>query len=626
MRLVEAAPNQTGGIDRLFLLVGDCVNGPINHIENADLLPASSGLGRLKIFHFNDLHNHLTELSGATAGTHRFAQMVKIVGDARASKTPDEAVLFLSIGDDHTGSVLDELLGWTPEQFRMDSSYRAYSAGGVDATVLGNHEFDRGTELLAKSIQQDAAFPVLSANVHSSAHLISGPDYSPAAIAIAGGLRIGLLGLTTHVETRVGQPSDPAFDVASPILVLQNILPVLADLADVVLILSHCGFGEGAHQSGKAAAVRDIGEADFSIAQAATAITERPLILLGAHTHTKLNEVALEKSNVIGRVPVFQAECNGRYLGQIDLQIDPQLSAGYAVLKTCLHRIKPRNDSVVPGDENFDLVEQPDDYDQEFESKTIAPMIAQMKDVLTSQIAQIKTDQLSFKSAALDRYAGECGLLNFMGDTIVSRLEQAGFSVDFSLVNGATILAGIEPGPLGMGAWFDVVPYADEIFIVQITGAELEKILDNNAKRLLRPEEVPEIDYTGFVGRGFLHGSHQIRYQIDPARSARSARAFDVEIDGRPISDLQSRVFKIAMPTYLALGGFGERWNGRNICGGVPGDLEGYDLRRHPAESTGLIYRNEIATHIAESGEINDAQGSFRDGRLKILPQTKGQN
>jgi len=620
-RLIEVDPNPTGGIERLFLLAADCVDNPIHSVENPDTLPRTHGTGRLRVFHFNDLHNHLTDLTGQEKGTHRFSQMVKRVRDARREKPNGDAVLFLSVGDDHTGSVLDELLGWRPEQFVADASYHAYSHEHVDATVLGNHEFDRGAALLATGIRQDARFPVLSANVHSSIHLVAGQDYHPAAIAISGGLRIGLLGLTTHVETRVAPPDDPAFAVASPVRVLQNILPTLAPLVDVVLILSHCGFGDGAHQSGKAAAARDIGEADFSLARAAAAITKKPVLVLGAHTHTRLNADGLEKCNVFDGVPVVQSECNGRHLGEIDLQIGPELGDGYQVSKICLHQIKPRNDAVLPGHADFDQYEQTGDYDQAFETKTIAPLIDQVQAILTNEIAQVSTDALSFKSAVQDRYKGECSLLSFMADAVVSRLVGAGVDVDFSLINAATIHAGIEPGSLSMGAWFDVMPYADQVFIARISGADFENILQNNAKRLLRPDEVAKTDCSGFVGRGFVHMSHQVRYQIDPGAAAQRARSVSIKVDGRPIAELHSHVFNVAMPTYLALGAFGERWNGRSICGGVPGDLDGYDLRKLPSKNTGLIYRDEIAAFICASGKID---GAGKDGRLQIIPKTKG--
>lgn len=52
------------------------------------------------------------------------------------------AVLVLSAGDDLAGSVFDELLGKDPESYHAHAGYQLYSAGGVDAALLGNHDFD----------------------------------------------------------------------------------------------------------------------------------------------------------------------------------------------------------------------------------------------------------------------------------------------------------------------------------------------------------------------------------------------------------------------------------------------------------------------------------------------------
>lgn len=619
MKLIETKPNPNGGIHRLFLLQGDAVAGPSQRIENHQLLPESSGKGRLHLLHFNDLHNHLTELSGETKGTHRFSQMVQRVKTARRHASTNDAVLFLSCGDDHTGSVFDELLGWRLDQFVLDASYRVYSQAGIDVSVLGNHEFDRGAALLAAGVRQDAKFPILSANAHSSEHLIVNQDYFPAAIAIAGDLKIGMIGLTTHIETRVGQPNDPNFAVASPLSVIRNLLPALAPLVDVVLILSHCGFGEGAHKSGKSAATRDIGEADFSIARTVAGLTDKPTLVLGAHTHTKLNENGLDPANIFDGVPVFQAECNGRYIGEIDLQIGGSSPAGYDIHNVCLHRIKPFKDGVQATDPDKADFEQAEDFDAEFETEVITPLIKRVENILTNKIASVTTDNLSFKAAVFDRYTQESPLLNFMCDAVFHRLDGAGIDVDFVLMNGATVQAGVEPGALNMGAWFDVMPYADEIFMLQITGDQLVEILHSNAKRILRPEEVPFTDYSGFLSRGFLHTSRQIRYQIDPEKSAQTASARRISVSGQPVSKLSTTAFNVAVPTYLALGAFGEHWNGRTICGGVPGNLDGYDMRDKLAKNTGLVFRDEIAAHILATGIIDETAAPTGDGRLQVL-------
>ena len=144
--------------------------------RKAKLLPASEFETNadeitLRIFHFNDLHNHLLEPNATRGDTHTFSQMVKIVEDARQAAGENEIVLFLSAGDDHIGTIFDELLGFDAATFVASPAYRAYSAAGVDATVIGNHDLDRGSELLALAIDQDAAFPVLSANLNGSDYL-----------------------------------------------------------------------------------------------------------------------------------------------------------------------------------------------------------------------------------------------------------------------------------------------------------------------------------------------------------------------------------------------------------------------------------------------------------------------
>lgn len=604
MRLQEVAPNPAGHIDRLFLLQG----GSASKISNADILPIPSQGGRLRIFHFNDLHNHLSDLGGPTAGTHRFSQMVKRVRDAAVA---GDAVLFLSVGDDHTGTMLDELIGWSEDSFTLDPSYRAYSAGGVDVSVLGNHEFDRSTALLAKGIRQDAMFPILSANVHSSQHLSLGADYSPAAIALIGGLRVGMIGLTTHVETRVGQQSDPELAVAPPVTSLMNILPAIAPLVDVVLILSHCGYGDGAHKSGKAAAVRDIGEADFSIARAAAQITDKPLLILGAHTHTNLNENGLTPDNIFDGIPIFQSECNGRYLGEIDITV----GAGEMTINAaCLHPIKPKVQDTPPNA----ATQQRHDYDTDFQEAVIDPILDQVTTALGAKLTTVTTHRLSFKQGVLARYAGESTLCNFVCDAIHTRLADLGYEVDFALVNGATLQAGVEQGALTAGDWFNVLPYADEVFIVQITGAQLRDILHSNARRVLRSDEIGHVDHTGFLARGFFHSSAQLRYSIDENAAAAKASATDITVCGHALDDQLERTFNVIMSTYLALGGFGERWNGMPICGGVQGDLQGYDLRKLPSRNTGLVFRDEIATTLRTGKGLTDQTVADIDGRMTV--------
>ncbi len=215
LTLSRLIPNPYGVVEELYGLSGPVLDGaPVTLTAAEGLAFPAAALGEgeardLRILHFNDLHNYLTKPHGKKGDTHVFAQMVRIAAETRAAAEADDIVLFLSAGDDHTGGVFDELTGFNPVDFVVDPAYTAYTVAGVDATVLGNHEFDRGTAMLATWIESAPLLPVLSANTVGSPHVDNGTHYFPAMIAVAKDLRIGILGLTTAEAAWQWSPSRP---------------------------------------------------------------------------------------------------------------------------------------------------------------------------------------------------------------------------------------------------------------------------------------------------------------------------------------------------------------------------------------------------------------------------------
>ena len=627
LQLVAATPNPNGAFERLFLLKGDPFSGPIRAIVTAEGNPVpesslAAGERRvLRLMHFNDLHNHITDTHAKKGDTHRLSQIVKMVRDARASAAEDEAILFISGGDDHTGSVFDELLGWSPEGFVADPAYRSYSAAGVDIAVLGNHEFDRGCELLKTGLDADAKFPVLSANVHGSKFMAMNEDYACAAIAEVKGLRIGFIGLTTAVDTRVGQAADPDLAVASPVEAIRNLMPAVASVSDVVVILSHCGYGSGSHRSGKAGTNRMIGEGDFDIAAAAGPLTDKPVVLIGGHSHTRLNAEGIDPDNMIEGVLITQAEANGAYLGEIAMSIAADNGRKAWFSSVSLHPVKSRDDRVAADDPKYKDLEHDGDYDAAFEAEHIAPLLAALDEKLTEVIGTVEQGELvSTERTIADRYIRECAMANFMNDALVERSATfANGRIDLAIFNATGLSSGVSEGPLSFKQWFDVMPYADNVHVATMTGAQIQEMLDNNAKRILRPEELTsgEIKLDSFVSRGFLHFSKGIRYRIDYGSSAQEARAVEVELNGKPLNEQMEESFTIAFNTYIALGGFGEAWNGKPIGGGVPGEIASMDLRQLSYLHTGLVYRNEIIAFIRDAGVVSPKTGVVLDGRLQ---------
>ena len=622
--LVPARPNPLGALERLWVFVGDATAGPIASVDGlaAGLLPTVEGRRCLRLFHFNDLHNYLTLPDAIHGDSRLFAQIVRRHRAARRDAAGDEVVLLLSGGDDHTGTALDELLGWKPEDLIVDPAYSAYSAAGVDAATLGNHELDRGGAVLRAGIRASAAFPILSANLLGGAELTASSDYFPAAIALAKGVRFGFVGLTTTVDTRTHTSLDPGLAVASPLTTLANLLPAVAEQSDIVIVMSHCGYGVESNRDGKAGAVRDLAEGDIAIARLAAALTDKPVVVMGGHTHSVLNERGLGPDTLIDGVPIIQAGGHGSHLGEFDAEIRLGHSRRHWRVKATLHPLQRNSGGV--GVAVSPAAGGDDGVDVEFEVEVIAPLMRRVRARMDEALADPVDDaELSRPATRRQRYAGECALANFICDALVARSTDFPQEADLAIVNSTAFGDGLPSGrPVTFKDLYNVMPFADCLQVGEIRGGELRDILRNNAKRIVRPEELAgaaPIDVNGYVSRGFLHFSGALRYAIRLARSAEETTVEAVTIGGVPLERMLDRTFRVVFTNYLGAGGYGECWNGKPIGAGVPGRIAGFDFRPLPKVDTGLVFRNEVVAFVRSVGRIAADTGARRDGRLTLL-------
>ena len=616
-------PNPNGAFEQLYWLSGDALAAPISSITGATL-PVQSSVSKSKmlhIMHFNDLHNMISLPNQKKGTTHPFSQMVALVEARRKAAGPDDIVLLLDAGDDHTGSVFDELVGWSTEEYVVDPAYTVYTAAGLDCGALGNHEFDRGAEVLRKGIREAARFPVLSANLFGSAHLTSGQDYYPAVIGVVKGVRIGLIGLTTPVDTHTKTEKDPGLDVGSPVEAVRNLVPELSRRVDLLVILSHCGYGLSKSRSGKAGADRFLSEGDTLIAEAVGKASACPALVIGGHTHTALNEDGLAPENVVNGVPIVQAGGRASHMGEVTLALG---SGVKPEVEARLHKIKKRDQRVAETDPKYAGLEHDGDFDAAFEQGHVEPLLANLAGKMAGEIGVVTGNPpVSTEQVFAARYTREMELANFMNDALVARSETfPGGRVDISLFNATGFASGIPTsGALTFQDWYNVMPFADTVVLVEMTGRQIAAMLASNAKRLVRPEELTgdkPVDVTGYVSRGFLHFSSGLRYALNLGNSAAQAAAADIIIQGAPLKRVLDKAFRVAMNSYVAAGGYGESWNGNPIGGGVPGGIPGFDIKALPKTDTGLVYRNEIIARIKSLPALSPDTGLSLDGRLKV--------
>ncbi len=277
--------------------------------------PGSAAV-HLKVVHVNDTHSHLYPFTSPQTGMATplggFARLATVVEQERGGPEP---VLLLHGGDSLVGSDSNYLVSGRPDYATLPSyGYRgiddieAMNLLGFDAMVIGNHELDYGRRWIEGLIGR-AKFPVLSADVvHRDIPDLDGSSgkllAEPYVILSRGGLRIGVIGLTTTQYIQ-----SPQVQVKDPVEVARDLVPQVARRCDLVVVLSHLGF-----------------KPDMELARAVPGID----LIVGGHSHTLLNEPVL-----IGETLIAQDGAYAPQVGILDLTIAGGRIAQYSYrLKT----------------------------------------------------------------------------------------------------------------------------------------------------------------------------------------------------------------------------------------------------------------------------------------------------
>lgn len=590
LHLLCGTPNPAGALGaQVYLLAGDASAAPLSQIVPsgaAALPPRRTDLPQnpfhLTILHFNDLHGHISRITQwaqnqdlVNSSQPIFSHVVWLARQLRKNSRddPNTGVLFLSGGDDLGGAAFDELLGDGLGPCAVHPGYQLYSAAGVDAGVIGNHDLDKGTALLARAIKTDAAFPLLSANLAGPA--LQGSVF-PAALLVIKGIRVGLVGLTTAGEVKHLKGDD--FQIADPVKTANNLLPALAPLCDVLIILSHLG------NSLAASTATVISAGDVELAQSLPAGGVD--LIIGGHTHQSINESGLSAANIVNGIPIVQAGAMGRFVGQVDVTI------GQEAAVTCARLIATADLPV----------------DEEFETQRVRPLLERVRPIFCRELGRTANHpDLSTAAVQNNFAAGESALVNFITDAMVDRCCQAGYPVDIAAVDVSAVYAGLPVGEtLTFGDWFTLMPYADTIRLGRLTGKQLMTLLESNACRADRPGD-PHTE------RGFLHFSRRVRYTIELGERREAARSIDLLVDGVPLERQLEQVFLVALTSFAGESAAPwERQAAYTYCVPLTGLLP-------QMMETDLLLRDQMITYIRAHGGVTEEAGARRDGRLKIV-------
>jgi 2',3'-cyclic-nucleotide 2'-phosphodiesterase (5'-nucleotidase family) len=370
----------------------------------------------LKILYVNDFHGFAEPYkpSGSDAPLGGIAYLAGAVDRARG-KTPS---LLLAAGDMIQGNPWANL-------FQGKSSIDVMNAMRFDAMVVGNHEFDFGPKVLKERMAQ-ARFPFLGANVKGFAGL------KPYVIKNLQGVRIAIIGVVTPETPVATHPRNVAgLTFSTPESAVKKYLPELKRRADIVIVLSHCGF-----------------QADRDLAARVPGID----VIVGGHSHTKILQPEL-----VGKTIIVQAWEHAKALGVLNLKIKDGKVAGF---DGELQEISP-----AAGAPNSQVQE------------IVARYASQVDSLLQRTIGGTQVD--------LDGEHVRTGETN-LGDFVADVMRQTA-RAEAALINGGTIRTGIPQGKITVKDVYAMLPFDNYLVAISLTGAQLKAALEHGVARLEEP-------------------------------------------------------------------------------------------------------------------------------------------
>jgi 2',3'-cyclic-nucleotide 2'-phosphodiesterase/3'-nucleotidase len=396
---------------------------------------------------------------------------------------------------------------------------RIYNQIHYDAAVMGNHEFDYGTQYLERALNATER-PVVNANILDNAgRPLFGQRYR---IIEREGVKIAILGLTTRAVMQWKNHANVANDVhfRTAVSVAKELVPYLKKIADIVIVAYHGGF-ERSLKTGKLIESLSNGENEaYQLLEEVKGIDA----LITGHQHRKI-------ATTLFGVPVTQPGYRGEAVGKIVLDLTP-VDGGYVVTDHTVHVIDTKSSK-------FD--EAIATHSRQLD-KTVDYWLAE-------PLAQINGD-LTFKSAAKARMV-ETPYTEF-----IQRVQLETMGADIS----ATSIFNNEghgfENPITMRNIMTNYVYPDGLALELITGKDLKAALEKTATYFTMSADQQIVVNPAFYSPKLRHYNYDmyegINYQINVAQPI-GKRISNLTYQGQPVRDEQE--FKIALNRYRAGGG-----------------------------------------------------------------------
>jgi 2',3'-cyclic-nucleotide 2'-phosphodiesterase (5'-nucleotidase family) len=325
----------------------------------------------------------------------------------------DDSYLILSGGDNWTGPAIST---W----FEGESTVEVMNAMEYDASAIGNHEFDFKVDGLYDRVDQ-ANYVYLSANIHEKATGEIPGFATPYIVLDINDVMIGIIGLTTIGTPWTTYPDNVAdYEFIDYHTALEEIVPqVKLDGAELLIVIAHICYSE-------------------IVGLAPTLVNMGISVICGGHCHADM---------------ITQIITNGN--GEFAAIKTNSLMQSYA-------KVEITYDTV-----NNEVIEmEPSGHQNESgnSDQTVASVVSYWRDQTNRRKL---LDIIGYTDSEIARTSN--AMHNMVVDSWLYKYPDA----DIAMTNAGGIRQSIPAGDIAKETIISVLPFQNNIIILQLTGAEV---------------------------------------------------------------------------------------------------------------------------------------------------------
>lgn len=509
----------------------------------------------LSLVHVNDTHSHLDSetitlsIDGVSTKVNMggYPRMVTKISELEAKKTN---TLTLNAGDTFQGTLYYSL-------FKGEADAAMLNRISWDALELGNHEFDDGDAHLAEYLSKldINSSNILAANVVAPSGNVLYEKWSPYTIKNFNGEKVGIIGIDIAGKTK--NSSNPSAEIVfnDEVNTTQHYINLLKTDHNItkIILLSHVGLDNDK------AFVKELSGVDVVIGGDSHSLMGNfKKVGLTSHDNSYPYKTTDKDGNM---VCIGHAWQYGYAIGNMNVSFDEN-----GTVKGC-----DGTTTLLIGD-TFTVNSK--ELSGEDKTKIIAK-ITQMgnveivsEDSVTKSLLKTYSDKVDGKKAeVIGNVSGRLGHNRIPNDTydkvaslalgsdIAPIVAKAFYELsnlsDASIQNAGGVRIALESGEVTLGDAYTLLPFANTLFEIKMTGNEVKAVLEDAVDEALYGGK------DGTISTGSFPYAYGLRYDV-VGDAPKGSRIQNLEIMSRGVntwSDINtSKLYTIVTNNYTAGG------------------------------------------------------------------------